>query len=196
MIALDTIAHLIQAHPYLVLFPLSVIEGPIVTVIAAWLLRDSLWDLAGVTLICIAGDLLGDVALYALGRRVPGMSAKWRRRLHMTDDRIARMKAHFDQHGVVTIALGKLTHSAGFAVLLAAGAVHMPFGRFFMWNLVATLPKTLAFVLVGYAFGAAYGAVDAWFFRLTLVSLAVILAAGGFWLLHHRNRNSSSCPTR
>jgi membrane protein DedA with SNARE-associated domain len=186
MIALDFLVNLVQAHPFLFLFPLAVVEGPIVTVVAAWLLRDNLWNLAAVYAICVLADLVGDAVLYALGRRAHALSPRWQQRLGLTTDRLGQLNAHFDSHGPTTLAIGKLTHSAGFAVLLAAGASRMPFGRFLGWNLLATLPKTLAFLLIGYAFGAAYGTVDSWIFRVSLILMALITVLCIVWLLHKR----------
>ena len=68
MIALDTLVGIVQAHPFLFLFPLAVVEGPIVTVIAAWLLRGSPWDLAAAFAICVLADLVGDAGLSRIHR--------------------------------------------------------------------------------------------------------------------------------
>ena len=190
MIALDAVVGSVAAHPFAVLFPLAVLEGPIVTVIAAWLMRDSLWDLTLVYAICVLADLVGDAGLYVLGRRTSSLSPRWRRRLGITEDRLARLWRHFSAHGPATLAIGKLTHSAGLAVLMAAGASGMPFGKFMFWNLLATLPKTFFFVVIGYLFGAAYGAVDSWLFRGSLgVAVALGLAALA-WMLHRRARGA------
>ena len=68
-------------------------------------------------------------------------------------------------------------------MLLAAGASRMPFGPFIGWNLVATLPKVTGLMALGFAFGAAYGAIDAWILRISLITLAVAIVAGGGWML-------------
>lgn len=188
MIALDTLVTLVEAHPFLVLLPLAILEGPIVTVAAAWLMRGSVLDLSLVYLICVAGDLIGDVGMFALGRRANALPARWQRRLGITEGRLDRLAEHFRYRAGRTLVLGKLTHSAGFAVLLAAGASGMDVRRFLGWSLLATLPKTLAFVLVGYGFGMALGSVDTWLFRGSLLMLAVIVVAGGLWGLHHHQQ--------
>jgi membrane protein DedA with SNARE-associated domain len=183
MIALDTLVGIVQAHPFLFLFPLAIVEGPIVTVVAAWLLRGNPWDLAAVFAICVIADLVGDAGLYALGRRAHALSPRWQRRLGLTESRLDRLRDHFRDRGPATLAVGKLTHSAGMAVLLAAGASRMPFGPFVGWNLVATLPKVTGLMALGVAFGAAYGAIDVWIFRISLIMLAIAIVVGGGWML-------------
>ena len=78
---------------------------------------------------------------------------------------------------------GKLTHSAGAAVLVAAGLARMPLWRFTWVNLLATVPKSLFFVVIGYAFGAAYSRIDDWIARASMLVLGLLVLAGIVWLL-------------
>ena len=59
---------LIKAHGLLLLTPLAVIEGPIVTVIAAYLARLNYFSLLTVIVVVIMADLIGDICFYLLGR--------------------------------------------------------------------------------------------------------------------------------
>ncbi|MDO5620113.1 MAG: DedA family protein [Paracoccus sp. (in: a-proteobacteria)] len=178
---LDTIRQIIQDHGLLVLAPVSILEGPIVTVIASWLAREGLLNIFAVYVICVIGDLVGDVAMYWLGRR--GVSPRWRKRFGLTPSRMTALRKHFREQGPRTVMIGKLTHSAGFAVLLAAGATRMRFWPFFWWNTLATLPKTLFFVLLGYFMGGAYASINHWIGRVTLVLLVLMIAlAAGWWI--------------
>ncbi|MEO8084623.1 MAG: VTT domain-containing protein [Ardenticatenales bacterium] len=190
MIPPDSIIQIVRSYGLVILFGLAILEGPIATVIAAWLARLGYVDVFAVYGVCVSADLVGDSLLYAAGRRTGHLPGRWLRRLGVGGDRLARLEAHFRDHGPSTLIVGKLTHSAGFAVLLAAGASRMPFGRFVRYNLFATVPKTLVFVLIGYSFGAAYAAIDAAIFRVSLVLLAVLLTGAGLWLLQRRRRVS------
>lgn len=184
MIGLDALALLLSKHGLAVLAPVAFIEGPIVTVIAAWLATQGLFDLWSVAAVVIAADLLGDFAFYALGRSgVSRLPLRWQARLRLDRVRLARLASHFDEKGGRTLLLGKLTHSLGFAVLVAAGAVRMPLLTFFWFNLLGTVPKSLAFVGIGYGFGAAYARIDDWIARASLAVLAVALLAGVIWLI-------------
>lgn len=186
MVGPDTLVALVQGDGLLLLFPLALVEGPIVTVIAAWLARADPLLLTEVYAVCVAADLLGDLGLYALGRRAPALPPRWRRRLGLGGDRLARLAAHFETRGARTLLLGKLTHSGGFAVLLAAGASHMRLAPFLLFNLLGTLPKTAALMALGYAFGAAYGAIDAWLFRVSALMFLMLAGAALLWLRARR----------
>lgn len=142
----DAVLQLVQTHGLTLLFPLAVLEGPMVTVIAGWMARlgylPAIWAFG----MLILADLTGDVGLYWLGRTgLQAIPVRWRRRLRMDEHRIEPLAEHFQSRGGRTLIIAKLTHSLGFAALIAAGAGRMPFLAFLWYSLLATLPKTLFF---------------------------------------------------
>ena len=173
---------LIQAYGLWILAPFAILEGPIVTILAAYLAQRGFLPVIGVYLVCIGGDLVGDALLYALGRfgagRLPARLTRW---LGMTEARKLALSAHFNERGGRTILFGKWTHSAGAPILIAAGMAHMPFGSYLWFNLLGTVPKTLALVLIGYYFGAAYAVIDAYIYRGSLLLLFVVALGGGLY---------------
>ncbi|MCR8547836.1 VTT domain-containing protein [Salipiger sp. P9] len=189
MLGLETVAALIAKDGLAILAPIAVLEGPIVTVIAAWLASRGLLDVWSVSVVVILADVVGDLMFYALGRwglhRLP---LRWRYRMGLSRARLAQLAGHFQSHGGRTLVFGKLTHSAGAAVLVAAGLARMPMLRFFWINLLATIPKSLFFVALGYAFGSAYSKIDDWIARISLLLLGVLVMAGIIWLLKRATR--------
>ena len=191
MPTLDGALQLLQAHGLLLLFPLAMLEGPIVTVLAAYLARLGHMDLVAIFLVVVVADLVGDALLYYVGRLSHGsMSPRWRARLGLDAGRQAALEEHFRHSGGRTLIIGKVTHSAGFLVLLAAGGARMPFGRFLLYNLIGTVPKCLFFMVIGYTLGAAYSSIDSWIARATILIGAVLLLGGLFWFVRRRSRRA------
>ena len=183
------LTQLIQSHGLWLLLPLSILEGPIVTVIAAWLARLGLMPLGMVYLVCVLGDVIGDLILYWVGRRgLRIVPPKWRVRMGIRRARLNRLARHFDQSGGRTLVTAKLTHSLGFAALAAAGAAKMPLVPFIGYNLAATLPKTALFVVIGYALGQAHAMIDTWIARASFAVLALAAVALTVWLWRRRSR--------
>jgi membrane protein DedA with SNARE-associated domain len=151
--------HALSVYGYVALLPLAVFEGPVVTVLAAMLAARGLLDVGAVAAIVIAGDLIGDMLLYVAGRRLlgrwrgDGAATGWRARLSR---RVAAVGPAIRGHAGKVLLLGKLTHSAGFVVLLAAGAARVRPLVFLGYNVLGTVPKSLALVAVGYWFGRLY----------------------------------------
>lgn len=175
---------LLNAYGIAILAPLAIIEGPIVTVIAAWLASLGLLNLWEVLICVILADLVGDSLMYLAGRLgLDWIPARLRMGLRLNRRRLVRLARMFQTDGTKILIIGKLTHAAGFAVLLAAGAAQMPFLTFLTANFIATVPKSLALAALGYLAGAAYGQISTGIYWL---SVAVILALTAAFLLRHR----------
>lgn len=170
---------LIRDHGIIILAALAVLEGPIVTVIAAWLASMNILSLTQVFACVVLADLVGDTALYLAGRFAPDwLPISWARALGLSRRRVARFLRSFREKGPRLLVIGKLTHAAGFAMLIAAGAARMPFGQFLMINLMATIPKCLFFMAVGYLAGSAFASVGQWLFIFSVVVIGIIALIG------------------
>jgi len=135
-----------------------VVEGPIVTILAGFLASLGYVNLFLVYLIIVAGDVTGDCIWYAAGRwGRRGFSGRWGKYTGITPERLLRIERHFEKHAGKTLLLGKLTHAVGSLVLVGAGVARVKPRRFILFNLMATVPKSLALLLFGYYFGKAYG---------------------------------------
>ena len=182
----EALIALLNSWGLLLLFPLAVLEGPIVTILAGWLVRSAILPFWWTFLTLILADLAGDLILYGLGRGgARFLPRRWRHRMGLDDDRLTRLGAHFGARGGRTLVLTKLSHSLGIAVLPAAGVARMPVGAFLFWNLVGTLPKTFGFLGLGYFIGHAHSAIEGWLARAS-VAVAVLAVVGAWVYLRRR----------
>ena len=101
------------------------------------------------------------------------------------------MMRRFRKEGARILVVGKLTHAAGFAILLSAGAARMPFGAFVLTNRLATIPKSMAFLALGWAVGSAC---QRWASGVFWVSLGLRALAVAIWLVLCRHRRSAAEP--
>jgi membrane protein DedA with SNARE-associated domain len=184
------IVELLRTWGLAVIAPLSILEGPIVSMVAGYLARLGAFDLPPVLAILILGDLVGDVALYLIGRKVRlVVRRRWLRRLNISPALMARLVRRFREHDVRLILFGKFTHYLGFAILLAAGVARMPFGRFLIACLIATIPKSALLVAIGWTFGEAWSREGDWLFRVLAVGLAALALSLPLWF---RNRKGTT----
>lgn len=165
-------------YKYAVLFPISVVEGPLVTILAGFLASLGQIDFLAAYGIVIAGDLVGDTIYYWLGHSGrTHFIERWGHYVGVTRERIERLEKHFTSHSGKTLIVGKLSHAVGSVVLLAAGTARMPFGRYLWFNFVATVPKSLILLLAGYYFGRAYAELDRYLSdaAIAMVALTALL---------------------
>ena len=188
MLAPDTTVHLLEQYGYLFLFIIAVVEGPIITIIGAFLASLGYFNIFAIYGVVTAGDLTGDLLFYCLGRfGRTGALKSVRRSLGMTDEHLARLEGYVEQHGVKLLVLAKYTQS-GFLALPASGAARMPVGKFLWYNLLATIPKSFALVLIGYFFGYAYNRINGYLAKASLVVLGMLCIAAAYMLLRRHLR--------
>ncbi len=178
---------LVQTHGLAIIAPLALIEGPVISVIAGYLARLSLIGLPQVFACLVLADLVGDALMYLVGRRAGTAGvAPWLGSLGLSRKRMVLLRQKFRVHGDKLIVLGKLTHSAGFAVLVAAGMARMPFGRFLALNLLATLPKTGFFLALGWVFGAINSNVEDWLIGLSALVIGALILFAAITIYRYR----------
>lgn len=187
ILTLDSIVQAIESYGLLVLFLLAVIEGPIATVIGGYVASLGYLNIFAVYCVVVAADLVGDSICYALGRFGYHLAiAHWSSPLGLTETRMAKLEHQFQSGGGKILLTGKLTHAAGFFVLIAAGASQLNFGTYLWFNLLGTLAKSLFLLVVGYTLGNAYKDIDVYISRASFAVLIVGAISGLFYLAHKR----------
>jgi membrane protein DedA with SNARE-associated domain len=175
-IATDTIPSLLMHYGYFIFFPITVVEGPVVTVIAGLLSSLGYFNIYIIYILAVLGDLFGDVLYYWLGH-IGGKHIRVKGKfLGISVKYTESLEDHFKQHLGKTLLFGKLTHSIGAPILMAAGVSRVPFGKYIWYNFIGTIPKVFIFVLIGYYFGISYKQFNTYFNYVTvLVLLPIIL---------------------
>ncbi len=172
-------------YKYLLLFPILVVEGPIITVIAGFLVSVGDLNFLRTYALAVTADLIGDSLYYAVGRLgAHRVIDRWGKYLGVTWCQVEKVKRHFDRHVGMSLVLGKLTHGVGGLILLVAGVAEVPYGVFLWFNLVGTLPKSLLFLLVGFYFGHGYEKINTYLNDVALVTGFAVLVAGLAFLLY------------
>lgn len=174
MIALDQLIQWLLIYKYAVLIPAIVIEGPIATIIGGFLSSLDIFNFFTVYAVVVAADLTGDSLYYAAGywgRK--GFISKWGHYIGITTERVARLENHFKRHSGKTLIAGKLSHAIGGVILVAAGMARMPYWDFLRFNFFATLPKSLALLLIGFYFGEAYATLNKYVDYTALAAVAL-----------------------
>ncbi len=182
--------HYIATYGYAAVYLLAIVEGPVITVLAAFLATEGVLNLWAVYAIVLAGDLTGDLLLYALGHWLSGVLPQredtWRGKLRQ---RMDKMKPYVQERAGRLLLFGKLTHSAGFVVLLAAGASRIRLDRFLFFSLLGSLPKSAVFVIIGVFFGRFYESLGG-DLRIAAAVLFVVIFCGGGGILLYRRRQA------
>jgi membrane protein DedA with SNARE-associated domain len=176
------ILELMTQYGYAILFPVSILEGPIVATLAGFLVSLGKLDPFIVFGILLCGDIVGDTIYYFLGRvfrreKVP----RWLSFLGITEHNVHIFESYFKKHDWKIILLAK-TQAVGSVILFTAGFARMPYRKFILLNIAGSIPKIILFEGIGFYFGEAYHQLNTYFGYAAWISLgtAVVLLGGYF----------------
>jgi len=191
-LSLKTVLVFLERYKYGWLFPAAIIEGPIVTVIAGFLISLGYLNLWISLVVIVLGDLAGDALHYAFGRygfHIPRIR-RWIVSLGYTEVREEALKKQFREHPGKTYAAGKIAHGVGGFVLVAAGIARTDFRKFLWYNVLATVPKSAVLLLIGYFLGSSYGAINTYLGYVAIGTFALAIALGLLWYLARKKADA------
>jgi membrane protein DedA with SNARE-associated domain len=146
-----------------------------------------------VMLVAAVGAVLGDNAGYAVGRRAGRATLeRYGRYVFMTPKRLKVFDAFFAKHGDKTILVARFVTGLRVFAALLAGAAHMPWRRFFVFNLTGAVIWSVAITLVGYFFGHSLELIEKWVGRTGGILLAAIVVGGVVVFMRKRRRDSEA----
>lgn len=161
-------------YKYFVFFPMMILEGPIVTIIAGFLSSLGYLNPFLIYGLAVLGDLVGDSLYYALGRYGRDrFIQRWGHYIGLHPERIEHLEKHFKRHGGKTLILGKWSHAFTAPGLVAAGVAKMDFRKYLGFNALSTLPKSFLFLLIGIYFGRAYVQINNYLIYTTFIMIAL-----------------------
>jgi len=192
--SIDQLAQLLIQYKYLILLPIVVVEGPIITVIAGFIVSLGYMNLLITYLVVVFGDVGGDIIYYAIGRwGRENFLERWGKYIGFPIEKVVPIEKHFEKHGARTLFIGKMAQGIGGIFLVAAGLVKMPFYKFVSANLIATFVKSLGLLLLGYFFGEAIDNINSALGIFTAISLGIgiIVIIIFFYRQNGKNKNAS-----
>ena len=164
------------------LFPLAVVEGPILAVIAGFLCIQGFLNPLIVYPIIVLGDICGDSLIYALGRWGEFRRHHWWERLiGLNQEKIERARRYFNANPVKTVSLSKLILGVGVAGIFLAGRSRIPYRIFIAVCLGTSAAQYIVYLGIGLLFGRAYKEINLY---LNYVATATIVLSFTFLFVY------------
>ncbi len=163
---------------YGLIFILTLVEGPIISLICGFLLKAGALYFIPAYLCVMTGDLSGDVIWYFLGRRW-GYSFinRFGRYFSINIKKVETVQKVFSKYHDSILFVSKLTTGLGFApvVLFTAGLSKVPFRRYMALNGFGQIFWTGGLLLIGFGLGNLYTAVGAKLDLLSIIAMSGIV---------------------
>lgn len=147
----------IKTIGYPAMFLIMILEGPIITLIGAFLASLGIFNVFIVLSLSILGDIVGDIILYAIGYYGgANILPKAERFLKIQPATIGKLKNYFIKHGRKTIFYVKSTTGLCWITFITAGTIKMNFRDFAMASFWGGIVWSSFLVISGYFFGYAF----------------------------------------
>ncbi|MBI4095106.1 MAG: DedA family protein [Candidatus Liptonbacteria bacterium] len=175
----DLILEWLATYKYLVVLPLTLIQGPTVMLATGFLLKLGYFSLLPLYFTLMAGDLISDFLWYAVGRFGAGpFLRKFGKFFSVKDDAIKKLEHLFLTHRGKILFTSKVTTGFGFAMitLMTAGMARVPLKEYAIFNVAGGFVWTGILIAIGYFFGNLYVAVAERFKILFVIALVVVVA--------------------
>lgn len=150
---------LIVEYRYLILVPLSFVEGPIVAFFAGTLAAAGYFNVYALALFFLVRDIVVDLACYYLG--FLGTNARWLKKvlakMGVTEDHMDEVRALWQNNPGKTMFLSKLSYGVAAGFIVVAGLVRMDIKKFVGYGALIAAMHYGTLLVVGYFFGASFG---------------------------------------
>lgn len=132
-----------------------IVPGTVVLFAVAVLAGNGALSLSETLLLGYAGGLLGDAISYALGRRFH-QNIRSLPLLRTHPEWLGTAESYFHRYGVASLLIGRFIGPLRPMLPMVAGMLDMPMPRFILVSLVAAAGWSVAYLLPGWATGAAF----------------------------------------
>jgi membrane protein DedA with SNARE-associated domain len=134
-----------------------ILEGPMMTILAAFAASLGFFNIYAVFSLSLLGDLIGDMILYAIGFWGGTTTLlKAEKLLKIKPAIVSKLEKLFTLHGKKTIFAVKSTTGLCWITFIAAGTVRMKFKDFISASFLGGIVWSGLLVVMGYFFGYAF----------------------------------------
>lgn len=184
------VLHYIKTFGYPSLFLIMIIEGPIITIIGAFLASLGFFNVGIIFLLSVLGDIVGDILLYALGywggSRILSRAERWLRINFIT---MEKLRHFFTLHGQRTIFYVKSTTGLCWITFILAGTLKMDFRKFLRASFLGGIIWSGFLVLSGFFFGYAFEKIND-YLKYAGIIVAVTAISFIFFVTLYKKRQS------
>ena len=184
----ESVLSWVSAYRYAILFPLALVEGPVIMTVSGVLLKLGYFTFWPLYFVLMAGDLAADILWYAVGYYGGHpLVRRYGKYFSISDALLAKTETAFHRHQNKILFISKITMGLGFAlvILITAGIMRIPFKKYVLFNMFGQTIWTALLIGIGYFFGSVVVLVNEGLRLATGIAFAVITAA----LLYGVNRH-------
>jgi len=148
--------HLLPYWGYPLMLVLMTLEGPVVTIISAFLASLGYFNVFFVFILSVLGDVFGDIILYFIGyfggHKILLKAEKF---LKIKESVVEKLREKFRENGAKIVFYVKSTTGLCYITFILAGTAKMKLSKFVKYSILGGLVWSTFLVIAGYFFGYA-----------------------------------------
>ena len=149
---------LVIQYSYVAIFPIAVIEGPIIALVAGFLISLGYLSFIPAYITILVADVLGDIIYYYIGYRSnrDKFSKKYGSQFPSILNNLNLVDKLWQKHEKKTMLLSKLSYGLCIPFLMSAGVSRVPIKRFIVYALFIDIVKFGILMVAGYFLGYSF----------------------------------------
>lgn len=125
------------------------IPSEVTMLFAGFNVAEGHWSLLTITVVGVAGNVVGSWIAYAVGYYGRLELLERSRMFHTSGRQLQRADRWFERYGSITVLLARVVPLARTFISLPAGVARMPFRRFTLFTVIGCIPWVLLFGIAG-----------------------------------------------
>src|SRR3989338_2501091 len=178
---------LLLTYKYLIIVPLAIIEGPIVSVLCGFLVTLGVFNIFVVFAIMVLGDIIGDGIYYYIGYS----GKRFLPYFKISDEKLEKAETYFRENHKKGIFASKIVYGLGTAGLVAAGVLHVPYKKYFKTCALFSLAQSAIMLTIGIFFGSAYVVIEKYLNYYAAIASVVALIVILFMIIRKYKKKIS-----
>ena len=149
---------LILAYRYLIIFPLAILEGPLLALLLGYLVHEGLLNPYITFFLLLLGDIGPDIFWWRLGRygNKKLLESKYFSHSPHAANNLKTLEYLWHRHTGKTMFFGKLSYGINIPIIISSGVARLPIKRFVIYSLPVGVIQVGVPLVVGYYLGNSY----------------------------------------
>ena len=164
-------------YKYEAIFPVAVLEGPIISIISGFLVSRGVLNLFPALMVVFLGDVVSDLIFYFLGRGGRYI-IKYLRFLHISEERLVKLENQFTVSPWRTMIIAKISYGLGTIFMVASGASRMSWKKFLEYMLSLNFIRSYILLSIGFYFGRVALHLGPTYLQYYIIGVIVIVPIG------------------
>lgn len=175
-------------YKYQAIFPVAVLEGPIITIISGFLVSRGRLALIPALFVVFFGDVFSDTIFYLSGKGGRYI-IKYLKFLHISEEKLKRLENQFASSPWKTMIVAKVSYGLGTVFMIASGASRMSWKKFLEYMMSLDFIRSSILLAIGFYFGKAAIHIGPTYLKYYITAVVILLPTA-YYIYNRRLRKS------